>query len=841
MTETKNHKPAVKTSLRFQYITASVIVVLLFLVATLVASFYFNNITRENTRQLHIYDTLNIRVDSLRDAVWVADKSLYMVLSDAREINQEEIRSKFFQIKSKLDEIEAIPDINDSQLRKQVKAIRQAYNALNKKVLRLLELRKDLNWLYPMLPYISTTLLESNRSFETALRQAITETNEVNNKKYFERISPVLSELQNIWRLQILDFRGSLIRFIGLNVRNISQEKDIENYHRRIMRKLRDLKKLAENGELELLTEVAVEDMLKYADKWYRDYHKMLKIRYENKWRSDIHFIRTEIQPLQRELSDKLGRLEKYLKQKSIQNSHIIDNVAGKIFIELWGMTAIAILFVIVIYLKLNKSILKPVEQIAASLAENTTYTENLKLPGKSGREIDVLVSAFNNMRKQVHHREMVLEFQAMHDSLTGLPNRALLQDRLEQAINHAERNNSGMSLLLLDLDRFKEINDTLGHPVGDIVLRKVSRRLEECLRSTDTVARLGGDEFAILTSDTEESKINAFIERIVRKIEKVISVGDQKLYVGVSVGVASYPEHGKDADTLIQHADVAMYSAKRENRNQAFYRSDEDYYSADNLTLLADLKSELKNPSSRLSLKFQPQVDTFSGEVTTVEALLRYDHPQQGKLSAEQVIRMAEQSGLISELTQWVITESIRQYILLDKENITLSINLSVWNLQDAELIPYISRTLHEQRVKPEQIVFEITESAVMNDPERSREVLHTLNDMGIGLAIDDYGTGFSSLAYLKLLPVKYLKIDKSFVVDMMEDENDAIIVRSTIDLAHNLGLSVVAEGVETQEILAILRALGCDYVQGYYISRSLTTDKIQQWFLDYADREIL
>ena len=841
MNEIKNQKSAAKTSLRFQYITASIIVVMLFLIATLVASFYFKSITHDNTRQLHIYDTLNIRVDSLRDAVWVADKSLYMVLSDAKDINQDEVRSRFFEIKSRLDEIEAIPDINDPRLKEQFQATRKAYQALNKKVMRLLELRKDINWLYPMLPFISTTLLESNRNFETALRQAVNETNEVNDKKYFKRVSPILSELQNAWRLQILDFRGSLIRFIGLNVRNISQEKDIENYHKQIMRKLKYLKKISEKGELELLTEVAVDDMLKYAEKWYQDYHKMLKIRHEKKWRSDIHFIRTEIQPLQRDLSNELGKLEKYLRQKSIQNTHIIDNVMGKIFIELWGMTAVAILFVIVIYLKLNKSILKPIEQIAENLAENTTYTENLKLPGKSGREIDVLVSAFNNMRKQVHHREMVLEFQAMHDSLTGLPNRALLQDRLEQAIHHAERNNSGISLLLLDLDRFKEINDTLGHPVGDIVLRKVSRRLEECLRATDTVARLGGDEFAILTSDTEESKINAFIERIVRKIEKVINVGDQKLYVGVSVGVASYPEHGKDADTLIQHADVAMYSAKRENRNQAFYRSDQDYYSADNLTLLADLKSELKSPSSRLSLKFQPQLDTFSGEVTTLEALLRYEHPQQGKLSAEQVIRMAEQSGLISELTQWVIKESIRQYNLLNKEKITLSINLSVWNLQDAELIPFISRTLHEQRVKPEQIVFEITESAVMNDPERSRQVLQILSEMGIGLAIDDYGTGFSSLAYLKLLPVKYLKIDKSFVVDMMEDENDAIIVRSTIDLAHNLGLSVVAEGVETQEIMAILRALGCDYVQGYYISRSLSADKVQQWFLDYAEKEIL
>ena len=456
-------------------------------------------------------------------------------------------------------------------------------------------------------------------------------------------------------------------------------------------------------------------------------------------------------------------------------------------------------------------------------------------LPDQGSKEINILVKAFNNMRKQVHHRQMVLEFQAMHDSLTGLPNRALLQDRLEQAIKQADRDDIGMSLLLLDLDRFKDINDTLGHPVGDIVLRKVSRRLEDCLRSSDTVARLGGDEFAILTSYINRSQVESFINRIIKDVEKVIMIDDQKLYVGLSVGIASYPKDGLDADTLIQHADIAMYSAKRENKNQEFYDPEKDYYSADNLTLLADLKAEFKKPSDKILLYFQPQIDLNTGKISSIESLIRWNHSTHGFLPAEQIVRMAEQTGLITELTYWVLRESINEFAKWCKHDITLSINLSVWNLQDPELIPFILGVLKAASVPPRKISFEITESAVMNDPVRAREVLKNLDQLGFDLAIDDYGTGFSSLAYLKLLPVKYLKIDKSFVVDMLDDEDDAIIVHSTIELAHNLGLSVIAEGVESQDTLSKLRELNCDFAQGYFIAKPMPCNELQKWVSDF------
>ncbi len=827
------------TSLRFQYIIAAVVVVSVLVFGSIMASFYFTSVTKENTTLLKLNDNITVHVDDLRNLMWKADHSLYVLLSDSEKVQMNRIEVSFNSIGAKLQYISKIEGLEKTGLLVIINNLIAKHKKLNDKVTKLLSLRKDINWLYPMLHFINNTLLESNNEFETALGIAIKESFD-GNKNYFEKTYRVLDELRNLWRLKVLDFRSIIIRYAGLNNRSVSQVKNIQNYHVVITKKLEELAAIGRRGELGFETEVALETMQEKSAQWYKDYLRLLKVREANVWRSDINYIRTQVQPLQNAIYDELGVLERKLSAWSSENTKHVDNALQKVHVELWFLSSIAILFVIFVYFKLNKSLLLPVEKITESILVDTMKSEKIHFPDQGSKEIHVLVNAFNNMRKQVHHRQMVLEFQAMHDSLTGLPNRALLQDRLEQAINQAERNSSEMALLLLDLDRFKDINDTLGHPVGDMVLRKISKRLEGCLRATDTVARLGGDEFAIITSYSSRPQVESFINRIVKDVERVIIIEEQKLYVGLSVGVAAYPKDGCDADTLIQHADIAMYSAKRENKNQEFYKTEKDYYSADNLTLLADLKAELKKPTNKIQLYFQPQIDVMSGDIISVESLIRWNHPVQGYLPAEQIIRMAEQTGLIAELTYWVLKQSLVEYSNWGNDSISLAINLSVWNLQDAELIPFVSMALHETKVNPKKITFEITESAVMNDPVRAREVLKSLNEMGIQLAIDDYGTGFSSLAYLKLLPVKYLKVDKSFVVDMLEDENDAIIVHSTIELAHNLGLAVVAEGVETQETLVKLRELGCDYAQGFYMAKPMPAIQIGDWLSDHKAADI-
>ena len=829
-----------RTSLRFQYVVAAVVVVSLFAMGAFLAGFYFKYAAEKNTALLNLHDTVIVNVDEIRNAIWKADKSLYELSNNSDQVKEDIIKSRFNEINSKLKKFSEIDGVKKIGLLKNINSIISVQEKLNDAVLLLLDLRKDVNWLHPALPFINTTLHESNRNFETSLNQALLESLESKNSKYSSDVNLLLNELKDIWRLKRIEFRGALIRYAGLNTTDKSQEQNINDYYLLIEKKFKKLDFLRKKGVLDFVTENNLLLMHDNFEKWYKEYHQLLKVIHSTEWRSDFGFINAEIQPLQKEVFEELEQLEKMLTVWSSENTKKIDKAAKKITNELWMLTVLTILFVIFIYFKFNKSLLLPLEQITESIGLNLGESENMHIPEKGSKEITILVTAFNNMHKQVHHRQMVLEFQAMHDSLTGLPNRALLQDRLEQSINQAERNDTEMSLLLLDLDRFKEINDTLGHPVGDIVLRQVSRRLENCLRATDTVARLGGDEFAIITSYSNRSQIESFIKRIIKDVERVITVADQKLYIGLSVGVASFPKDGFDADTLIQHADIAMYSAKRENKNQEFYNAEKDYYSADNLTLLADLKAEFKHPTDKIQLYFQPQVDLSTGNVISVESLIRWNHPIQGFLPAEQIVRMAEQTGLITELTYWVIKESINEFSKWADKNITFSINLSVWNLQDAELIPFIMGTLQASKIKPEKISFEITESAIMNDPVKSREVLKIISDMGIELAIDDYGTGFSSLAYLKLLPVKYLKIDKSFVVDMLKDEDDAIIVHSTIELAHNLGLSVIAEGVESKDTLIKLRDLGCDYAQGYFIAKPMPANEIQNWISNYKPEDM-
>jgi diguanylate cyclase (GGDEF)-like protein/PAS domain S-box-containing protein len=443
--------------------------------------------------------------------------------------------------------------------------------------------------------------------------------------------------------------------------------------------------------------------------------------------------------------------------------------------------------------------------------------------------------------RKRTQH---ALEYQALHDPLTGLPNRTLLFDRLEQAIRAADRDRSAVGLLLIDLDRFKEINDTFGHHLGDALLHELGPRLNELLRKVDTVsrlvreedgdvavARLGGDEFAVLLPHT--SRLGAIVaaERILKTFGQPFSIQGQSLEVGASIGIALYPEHGPDAETLLQHADVAMYDAKRGRSGYSVYESGKDPYTHGRLRLIGELRRAIEG--DELELYYQPKADLMSGRIIGVEALVRWQHPVEGFIPPIQIVELAEHSGLMKPLSTWVLGTAIRQCRVWQDAGLDLpvAVNLSARSLHDQQLVELITRLLRTSNVRPAKLGLEITESAVMVDPERALAIVSRLHDMGIIISIDDFGTGYSSLAYLKHLPVTEVKIDKSFVFHLLENENDYRIVRGTISLAHDLGLSTVAEGIETQEAWLRLFELGCDFAQGFYLSQPLPVAEITRW----------
>jgi len=418
---------------------------------------------------------------------------------------------------------------------------------------------------------------------------------------------------------------------------------------------------------------------------------------------------------------------------------------------------------------------------------------------------------------------------QALHDPLTGLPNRTLFRDRVHQSIKLARRNKSVLAVMLLDLDRFKEINDTLGHHYGDLLLQQIGPRLTKLLRDTDSVARLGGDEFAVLMINVPDPTAVVHVaDKIRRELQKPFRVQGLSLHADASIGIAVHPHHGSDVDTLLQRSDVAMYMAKAGGTGRELYTADRDENSPGRLALMGELGHAID--AGELLLHYQPKVHLRTGEVKGVEALVRWNHPMRGLLPSGEFVPIAENTGLIDPLTMETLRMAIKQARgwLDEGRQLTVSVNLSVRSLLHTNLAREVGFLLTRFKVPPHNLELEITESSIMADPTRARATLVQLASMGVRLSIDDFGTGHSSLAYLKRLPVHALKIDKSFVINMASDDNDLVIVQSTIDLAHNLGLEVVAEGVESEEVWNRLRSLGCDMAQGFWRGRPVKAEEL-------------
>ena len=445
-----------------------------------------------------------------------------------------------------------------------------------------------------------------------------------------------------------------------------------------------------------------------------------------------------------------------------------------------------------------------------------------------------VLVDAARRNRDQA----AASRHQALHDALTALPNRILFHDRLEQALRHAEREREPLAVLMIDLDRFKEVNDTMGHANGDLLLRLVGPRLRAVLRARDTIARMGGDEFAVLLPGTDIAGSLHVAASLHDSLEEPFELKGVTVQTEASVGVAHYPEHGADAEVLLQRADVAMYLAKRERSGHALYAPERDPYDPNRLALVGELRRAISD--DELVLHYQPKIDLRTNQVSGVEALVRWAHPVRGLLAPAEFVPLAEHTSLMRPLTLWVLEKAISQCRAWREDGLEMrvAVNLAVPSLLDAQLAPDVARLLAKHEVPPGLLELEITESSIMTDPQRSIAKLEELSAMGVRLAIDDFGTGYSSLSYLKSLPVDELKIDKSFVMNMEASADDRVIVRSTIDLARNLGLAVVAEGIETHAALVRLRTLGCGEGQGFLMSRPIPAEAFVDWLAIRGER---
>ena len=473
-------------------------------------------------------------------------------------------------------------------------------------------------------------------------------------------------------------------------------------------------------------------------------------------------------------------------------------------------------------------------DQDYAELAASTAKTFLPIAGALEGVLVILYISLFPALRRvtrtlDAHVAEV--EHQALHDALTDLPNRTLFHDRVEQALLAAQRDGTGLAVMLTDLDRFKEVNDTLGHQAGDVLLREFAARVTSVIRSADTVARLGGDEFALLTPGPRDSATALFLaDRIRQQMERPFQLGTMSVQVEASIGIALFPEHGEDVETLVRHADVAMYVSKRTHA-PTIYAAKHDDHSPERLAVVGELRRAVEN--DELIVHFQPQVDFASGETLRAEALVRWNHPERGLLNPDDFIPIAQNTGLIRPLTRAVLEAALGQCRSWHDAGLELgvAVNLSGRDLLDLSLVDEVDRALARWGLEPSQLELEISETTLLSDPVRMRRVLTRLSEQGIRLAIDDFGSGHSSLSYVKRLPIDVIKIDRSFVSNMLADPEDAAIVRSTIELAHRLGLTVVAEGVETEIVAKRVSEFGCDLVQGFLLSKPVSAAELTAW----------
>jgi len=508
---------------------------------------------------------------------------------------------------------------------------------------------------------------------------------------------------------------------------------------------------------------------------------------------------------------------------------------------ELAWISLAAAFVAVVASILIARGIAEPVRSLAAFARRMATGEfETVPLSSRND-EIGDLANAFRAMQEGMASREERITNLAYRDTLTGLPNRTLFADRADHALATAARERSNVAVLLMDIDHFKYVNDTLGHAIGDLLLLEVAARIQGVVkRRSDTIARLGGDEFALLLPGTGGGDAQRVADTILRALETPMTLDGHQVDVRASIGIAVFPEHGNERSTLVRHADVAMYAAKRNNLGVLVWDDRYDQHSRERLSLMGDLRKAVD--ADELALLYQPKVALRHSTEHHVEALVRWQHPARGLVPPAEFIPFAEQTGYIRRITQWVMARAIAQCAAWRRGGLPMnvSINISARDLTDIRLSEQFAAILQAHGCAAAWITLEITESAILDDPGNAVDNLTRLRGLGCRLAIDDYGTGYSSLAYLRKLPVDELKIDKSFVSNMSRDASDTMIVRSTIELAHNMGLTVVAEGVDDEGALDRLRALGCDMVQGFLLSRPLTAEEIAARLTGHAQSRV-
>jgi diguanylate cyclase len=714
---------------------------------------------------------------------------------------------------------------------------------LHEIVLDFLQTRTNPELWIPAIRVMSQQLLPVNTEISNTLDEMIEDSSFYTSKSL--QLKAKLLELKNIWLSMISEFRLLASNRMGIfkNSREgiNNRVNNIDLYLKQSQVKLDELETLLANEEYAFLRKNLLPDLKQNMSQWIEIHARAKKLLLSKDWRSDIPALK-KIDQLLNDFNHLLGVLSNELQKQSVNDIQSLDdnNRAYSLFFLLLGILMLVILSII--YLYIDRNILLPIARTTrALLLQSTGVSQELQISSRA-TETQQLVDAFNKMRQQINQRENRLDFIAHHDNLTNLPNRLMFNQRLEHAIQLTHRNDNQVALMLLDLDRFKIVNDTLGHLFGDKLLQQTAKRLKDAMRAEDTIARLGGDEFAIILENISSLiEVETFAKKIIHLFETPFIIDEQELHISTSIGITLSPLNSTDPDTLIRFADIAMYHSKNEGRNQYSFYSSELEDADESIINFENLLREAIS-MDQFELHYQPIVDITNERRNIGEALLRWKHPTRGLLLPKDFIPILDNSELLFELTCWVIRETAQiQHKIKRQLGFTpcLSINLPSSIFQLKQYRDKVEKLLLEQIEYPENYMLEVTEDSLITDIVNTVEFLKTLKKAGFHIALDDFGTGQSSLSHLRVFPIDTIKIDGEFVRDVTDDQNDANLVSAIISLAHDLGLSVIAEGVESQAQFDFLTDKGCHLFQGYFFSHPVSADEYLKTLKSFDARD--
>jgi diguanylate cyclase (GGDEF)-like protein len=820
-------------SLRQRYLGVAIFLGCVVVASAVLTERHVSTTSRNSAHNIEARNQIQQRGRAVRNAVWGAEYALQSYVLTPSSWYREAVEANIHHARQDIQILHDHEWIRDNQLQDISAGVIGKLGELERHTVELMDIRVDVDRLFPSASLMDNVLSPANAEIQTALRLALdeiaTEQGTARSETYqaFEDIRHSWSQLINAFRLYVVRRSG----IYSDTERGLTEAgHDITLLLEQTKHHLQHLNALDSDRKLGLQAGESMRQLHDYVRVWEQGFESFKTQQEMGNWRNDIPLIQETVQPLFAEIWLLLDQIDEQIEAGAEHDMTVWSEVGRRLNTNLLLLSLLAMAFIALGFVFFERTVLSPLSQLTRAMKAIAKGEPRARLPRANSIEARDLLEAFAHMRRTIHERQTALRHQALHDTLTGLPNRKLFRDRLQQTIMGAGRAHApNFSLLMIDLDRFKEINDTLGHQAGDHVLSEVGARLTDALRRSDTVARLGGDEFAVLLPGACLRQAQEIAQLVGKAIEQPLRYQERELPIGASIGIAIFPDHGDDAESLFKHADVAMYAAKQNGLPYSVYNPQQDRHSIGRLAMISELRNAIA--ADELVLHYQPKVDMRSGDIVGVEALLRW--PQWTAIPTEYLIRTAERTSLIRQLTLWVMRSALAQTARWRQQDIELpvAVNLSTWLLAHTDLDAAIQSLLLEFDVPANQLELEITENAMMKNPEQARVMLAKLHALGIRLTVDDYGTGFSSLAHLKTMPVGRIKIDRSFVGDVLDDEDDAVIVRSTIDLAHNLGMQVVAEGVSSQEIWDLLNILGCDMAQGYFIAQPMPAASLAAW----------